>query len=50
MYLSPALFLTINKHYNKNYIEYYEQRLITYGNNIVLNFWIVCFHELVSHG
>ena len=35
---------------NKNYIEYYEQRLITYGNNIVLNFWIVCFHELVSHG
>lgn len=30
----------LNKHYNKNYIKYYEQRLITYGNNIVLNFWV----------
>jgi lactoylglutathione lyase len=30
----------LDKHYNKNYIKYYEQRQITYGNNIVLNFWI----------
>jgi hypothetical protein len=30
----------LDKHYNKNYIEYYEQSQITYGNNAVLNFWI----------
>lgn len=30
----------LDKHYNKDYIKYFEKRKITYGNNCVLNFWI----------
>lgn len=28
------------QHYNTEYLEYYKQRKIQYGNNIILNFWI----------
>lgn len=27
-------------HYNKNYLDYFERRCISYGNNVVHNFWI----------
>lgn len=30
----------LERHYNKEYLEYYQQRNINYGNNFVLNFWI----------
>lgn len=30
----------LEKHYDKKYLKYMKERKITYGNNIVLNFWI----------
>jgi lactoylglutathione lyase len=27
-------------HYNKQYIKYFKERSISYGNNMVLNFWV----------
>lgn len=30
----------LEKHYNVEYLKYYKERAITYGNNVVLNFWI----------
>jgi len=30
----------IETHYNDEYIKYYKERTIRYGNNMVLNFWI----------
>lgn len=30
----------LEQHYDNKYLRYYKQRKISYGNNIVLNFWI----------
>jgi len=30
----------LEQHYDNEYLSYYEERKINYGNNIVLNFWI----------
>ncbi len=30
----------LENHYDNNYLEYIKERKITYGNNMVLNFWI----------
>ena len=30
----------LEQHYNEQYLNYFKQRNISYGNNFVLNFWI----------
>ena len=32
--------IDLKNHYNDIYIQYYKERKIIYGNNVVLNFWV----------
>jgi lactoylglutathione lyase len=38
----------LDLHYNQQYITYFKERKIHYGNNMVLNFWVENLNEEYS--